>query len=102
VEKIGGGIVKADAHTSVISANVVKHCVWLLQRLQVADISTSLASNLLSGCSTHCACADIAAINRQLIVVISVTFLQSSTGLCHLMLKPRCDLKVFDSVFFCF
>ncbi len=64
MEKIGGGIVKADAHTSVISANVVKHCVWLLQRLQVADISTSLASNLLSGCSTHCACADIAAINR--------------------------------------
>jgi hypothetical protein len=50
VEKIGGGILKADAMTSVITANVVKHCVWLLQRLQVADIAANLSSNLLSGC----------------------------------------------------
>ena len=50
VEKIGGSISKADAMTSVITANVVKHCVWLLQRLQVADIAASLSSNLLSGC----------------------------------------------------
>jgi hypothetical protein len=49
VEKIGSGIAKADGTTSVITANVVKHCVWLLQRPQVADIAVTLSSNLLSG-----------------------------------------------------
>jgi hypothetical protein len=49
VEKIGSGIAKAEGTTSVITANVVKHCVWLLQRPQVADIAVTLSSNLLSG-----------------------------------------------------
>jgi hypothetical protein len=49
VEKIGSGIAKADGTTSVITANVVKHCVWLLQRPQVADIAVTLSSNLLAG-----------------------------------------------------
>jgi hypothetical protein len=54
VEKIGSGILKADTQTAVISANVVKHCVWLLQRPQVADIAAILASNLLAGlCKYH-------------------------------------------------
>jgi hypothetical protein len=64
VEKIGGGIVKADAHTAVISATVVKHCVWLLQRPQVADISASLASNLLAGFAHICCSAASAALFR--------------------------------------
>ena len=38
-----------DGTTSVITANVVKHCVWLLQRPQVADIAVTLSSNLLAG-----------------------------------------------------
>lgn len=54
VEKIGSGILKADSQTAVMSANVVKHCVWLLQRPQVADIAAILASNLLAGlCESH-------------------------------------------------
>lgn len=54
VEKIGSGILKADSQTAVISANVVKHCVWLLQRPHVADIAAILASNLLAGlCESH-------------------------------------------------
>lgn len=49
LEKISSGILQADAATSVITANVVKHSVWLLQRMQVADIAVSLTSNLLTG-----------------------------------------------------
>jgi hypothetical protein len=64
VEKIGGGIVKADAHTAVISASVVKHCVWLLQRPQVADIAASLASNLLAGPARNYSSAANAALFR--------------------------------------
>jgi hypothetical protein len=49
VEKIGSGLLKADSQTAVITANVVKHCVWLLQRPQVTDVVAILASNLLAG-----------------------------------------------------
>lgn len=56
VEKVGGGILKADTQTAVVTANVVKHCIWLLQRPQVADIAAILASNLLAGLSKIMIC----------------------------------------------
>jgi hypothetical protein len=49
VEKISSGLLKADAQNAVVTANVVRHCVWLLQRLQVADLAPALVSNLISG-----------------------------------------------------
>jgi hypothetical protein len=59
VEKVGGGILKADTQTAVVTANVVKHCIWLLQRPQVADIAAILASNLLAGLSKIMICMQL-------------------------------------------
>jgi hypothetical protein len=92
---MGGGIVKADAHTSVISANVVKHCVWLLQRPQVADIAASLASNLLQGVRPPALPLQLLRVSP---CVTSVTFLQSSTGPRRLMPWLRCVVTACDCI----